>query len=66
MSTELLRAESRYWDSMKDRDPRQAEDLTDDECIMVATILLQVWFAALVGWSGGIYDAPGVVNCGWT
>ena len=36
--------------------------LTDDECIMVATILLQVWFAALVGWSGGIYDAPGVVN----
>jgi AcrR family transcriptional regulator len=36
--------------------------LTDDECIMVATILLQVWFAALVGWSGGIYDGPGVVN----
>ena len=35
MSTELLRAESRYWDSMKDRDPREAEDLTDDECIIV-------------------------------
>ena len=35
MSTELLRVESRYWDSMKDRDPREAEDLTDDECIIV-------------------------------
>ena len=35
MSTELLRVESRYWDSMKDRDPRAAEDLTDDECIIV-------------------------------
>jgi hypothetical protein len=35
MSTELLRAEARYWDSMKDRDPREAEDLTDDECILV-------------------------------
>ena len=35
MSTELLRVESRYWNSMKDRDPREAEDLTDDECIIV-------------------------------
>ena len=35
MSTELLHAESRYWDSMKDRDSREAGDLTDDECILV-------------------------------
>ena len=35
MSTELLQVESRYWDSMKDRDPREAQDLTDDECIIV-------------------------------
>ena len=35
MSTELLHAESRYWDSMKDRDPQEAEALTDDECIIV-------------------------------
>ena len=35
MNTELLQAESRYWDSMKDRDPREAGDLTDDECIIV-------------------------------
>jgi len=35
MSTELLQVESRYWDSMKDRDPRAAGALTDDECIIV-------------------------------
>jgi AcrR family transcriptional regulator len=27
-----------------------------------ATILLQVWFGALVGWSGGLYDPPGVLE----
>jgi AcrR family transcriptional regulator len=38
-------------------------DLTsDEECSLVATILLQVWFAALVGWSGGIFDSDTVVE----
>jgi len=41
---------------------RDAGDLSDDEAALVATILLQVWFAALVGWSGGVYDADGVVE----
>lgn len=36
--------------------------LRNDESALVASILLQVWFAALVGWSGGIYDADGVVD----
>lgn len=36
--------------------------LSDDECAMLGTILLQVWFSALVGWSGGAYDADGVVE----
>jgi AcrR family transcriptional regulator len=36
--------------------------LTPAACATVATILLQVWFAALVGWSGSMYDADGVVE----
>jgi hypothetical protein len=35
MNTELLQVESRYWDSMKDRDPREAEELTGEDCILV-------------------------------
>lgn len=43
-------------------DAESAQALRDDECVLVATILLQVWFAALVGWSGGAYDSVGVVE----
>jgi AcrR family transcriptional regulator len=35
---------------------------TDAEHVLVATILLQVWFSALVGWSGGLFDAEGIVE----
>jgi AcrR family transcriptional regulator len=34
----------------------------DAEHVLVATILLQVWFSALVGWSGGLFDAEGIVE----
>jgi hypothetical protein len=34
----------------------------DAEDVMVATILLQVWFSVLVGWSGGLFDAEGIVE----
>jgi hypothetical protein len=35
MNAELMQIESRYWNSMKDRDPAEAGELTDDECIIV-------------------------------
>jgi hypothetical protein len=28
----------------------------------IALILQQVWFASLVGWSGGLHDAPAVTD----
>lgn len=36
--------------------------LTDADAEQIATILLQVWFSALVGWSGGLFDPEGVVE----
>jgi AcrR family transcriptional regulator len=39
-----------------------AEPIGDDQATLVGTILLQVWFSALVGWSGGVYDFDGVVE----
>ena len=38
------------------------EPLSDEACTTLGTILLQVWFSALVGWSGGVYDPDGVVE----
>lgn len=46
----------------RDAGSPSAPALTAEERTLVATILLQVWFATLVGWSGGIYDAAGVVD----
>jgi uncharacterized protein (TIGR02246 family) len=34
-NTELMAVESRFWDALKDRDPRAAATLTEDECILV-------------------------------
>lgn len=51
--------------TLRARDPLATgggELTSDEDCILVATILLQVWFAALVGWSGGIFDSEGVVE----
>jgi AcrR family transcriptional regulator len=51
--------------ALRPREPLSAgggELKSDEECVLVATILLQVWFAALVGWSGGIFDSAAVVD----
>ena len=44
-------AQTRNWDSERDKDARE-----------LASIFMQVWFAALVGWSSGLHDADGVVE----
>jgi AcrR family transcriptional regulator len=43
-------------------EPPHGDTLSETDAVSVATILLQVWFAALVGWSGGLFDPDGVVE----
>jgi AcrR family transcriptional regulator len=38
------------------------DDLTESEQITVAALLLQIWFAALVGWSGNLLDSATVIE----
>lgn len=38
------------------------ELLAESDALVVAPILLQVWFAALVGWSGELFDKASVVS----
>lgn len=45
------KAQGRKWDSERDKDARE-----------LASILMQVWFAALIGWSSGLHDPEGVVD----
>jgi AcrR family transcriptional regulator len=42
--------------------PPSEQDLSEADLITVATILLEVWFATLVAWSGGLVDATSVVE----
>lgn len=37
-------------------------DLAEADLDTVATILLEVWFASLVGWSGGLTDSESIVQ----
>tara|TARA_B100001750_G_C15495842_1_gene594091 strand:- start:265 stop:831 length:567 start_codon:yes stop_codon:yes gene_type:complete len=45
------KAQTRRWDSERDKEARE-----------LASIFMQVWFAALVGWASGLHDAQGVVD----
>ena len=45
------RAQERTWNSERDKDARE-----------VASILMQVWFASLVGWASGLHDEAGIVR----
>lgn len=49
-------------DALVGRDGGGSDGYSEEDALVVAPILLQVWFAALVGWSGELFDADSVVE----
>jgi hypothetical protein len=42
-------------------DARSDVDFSDDE-LRRGALLMQVWFASLVGWSGGVHDKTAAID----